>query len=106
MGSETPDAFPTDGEGPVRQVTLSAFHMSRFAVTNEQFAEFARKTKYRAEAERFGWSFVFRNHVPTHLRVAEMPGTPWWVRVDGADWAHPDGPARRCYRHNRKAVRS
>jgi formylglycine-generating enzyme required for sulfatase activity len=28
MGSETPDAFPTDGEGPVRHVTLSAFCIS------------------------------------------------------------------------------
>jgi len=25
-------------------------------------------------------------------RQAVMPGTPWWVRVDGADWAHPEGP--------------
>jgi hypothetical protein len=22
-----------------------------------------------------------------------MPGTPWWLRVDGADWSHPEGPA-------------
>jgi formylglycine-generating enzyme required for sulfatase activity len=28
MGSETQDAFPTDGEGPVRQVTLTAFYIS------------------------------------------------------------------------------
>ena len=92
MGSESPDAFPTDGEGPLRQVSLTAFYISKFAVTNEQFAEFVRKTGYRTEAERFGWSFVFRNHVPAPLRGAEMPGTPWWVRVDGADWAHPEGP--------------
>jgi formylglycine-generating enzyme required for sulfatase activity len=94
MGSESPEAFPTDGEGPVRQVTLSAFYISQFAVTNEQFAEFARKTAYRTEAERFGWSFVFRNHtVGQALPPANaMPGTPWWVRVDGADWSHPEGP--------------
>ena len=95
MGSESPEAFPTDGEGPVRQVTLSAFHISKFAVTNQQFAEFVRKTGYRTEAERFGWSFVFRNRI---LGLAAppagyaMPGTPWWVRVDGADWSHPEGP--------------
>ena len=92
MGSEAREAFATDGEGPVRQVSLTAFYISKFAVTNEQFAEFVRKTGYRTEAERFGWSFVFRNHVPQQLRVAEMPGTPWWVRVDAADWAHPEGP--------------
>ena len=93
MGSESPEAFPTDGEGPVRQVTLSPFHISRFAVTNEQFAEFARKTGYRTEAQRFGWSFVFRNHIPPPQRgPSAMPGAPWWVRVDGADWSHPEGP--------------
>jgi formylglycine-generating enzyme required for sulfatase activity len=92
MGSESPEAFPTDGEGPVRQVTLSPFYISKYAVTNRQFGEFARKTRYRTEAERFGWSFVFRNHVPEPLRGRAMPGTPWWVRVDGADWSHPEGP--------------
>jgi formylglycine-generating enzyme len=92
MGSESPEAFPTDGEGPIRQVTLSAFYISKFAVTNMQFAEFAGKTGYRTEAERFGWSFVFHAHVPSPERGAAMPGTPWWVRVDGADWAHPEGP--------------
>jgi formylglycine-generating enzyme len=92
MGSEFPHAFATDGEGPVRQVALSPFYISKFAVTNEQFAEFVRKTGYRTEAQRFGWSFVFRNHVPESFREAEMPGTPWWVRVNGADWQHPEGP--------------
>ena len=85
MGSEFPGAFPRDGEGPVRQVTLSPFRISKFAVTNEQFSRFVKKTEYRTEAERFGWSFVFRNHVPAALRAGEMPGTPWWVRVYGAD---------------------
>lgn len=92
MGSEAQDVFHCDGEGPVRQVTVGDFYISKFVVTNEQFAEFALKTGYRTEAERFGWSFVFRNHVPESQRVAEMPGTPWWVRVNRADWAHPEGP--------------
>jgi formylglycine-generating enzyme required for sulfatase activity len=92
MGSESAEAFPADGEGPVRQVTLSAFCISKFAVTNRQFAEFVHKTRHRTEAERFGWSFVFRSHVPAPVRGPAMPGTPWWVRVDGADWAHPEGP--------------
>ena len=92
MGSESPEAFPIDGEGPVRQVTLSPFYISKYAVTNELFAEFVRTTGYRTEAERFGWSFVFRNHVPEPRRGPAIPGTPWWVRVDGADWSHPEGP--------------
>ena len=56
MGSEDPEAFPTDGEGPVRQVTLSPFCISKYAVTNEQFAAFVRASGYRSEAQRFGWS--------------------------------------------------
>jgi formylglycine-generating enzyme required for sulfatase activity len=91
MGSEDPAVFPTDGEGPVREVTLSPFYISKFAVTNEQYARFARHTGYRTEAERFGWSFVFRNHVHEALRGAPMPGAPWWIRVDGADWSNPEG---------------
>ena len=91
MGDESPEAFPADGESPIRRVTLSAFYISQRAVTNEQFAEFARRTGYRTEAQRFGWSFVFRNHVQDELRGPVMPGTPWRVRVDGAEWSHPKG---------------
>jgi formylglycine-generating enzyme len=93
MGSESPEALPGDGEGPVRKVTLAPFYISKFAVTNEQFDEFVRRSSYRTEAERLGWSFVFRNHVPEALRGAAMPGTPWWVQVEGADWSHPEGPS-------------
>jgi len=92
MGSESPAAFPADGEGPVRRVTLSPFFISKYAVTNQQFAEFVCQTGYRTEAERGGWSFVFRNHVEERLLGPSPPGTPWWVRVDGADWSHPEGP--------------
>jgi formylglycine-generating enzyme required for sulfatase activity len=97
MGSEAPEAFACDGEGPERQVTLAGFHISKFAVTNARFAEFVANSGYRTEAERFGWSFVFRNHLsadglpPANAGYA-MPGAPWWVRVDGADWSHPEGP--------------
>jgi formylglycine-generating enzyme required for sulfatase activity len=62
MGSESPEAITTDSEGPVRTVTLAPFYISKYAVTNTQFAEFVRTTGYRTEASRHGWSFVFRNH--------------------------------------------
>jgi sulfatase modifying factor 1 len=91
MGSESPDAFAIDGEGPVREVVLDPFYISRFPVTNEQFAEFVTRTGYVTEAQHWRWSFVFRNHVPEARRGAALAATPWWVRVDGADWAHPEG---------------
>ena len=93
MGSEAPEAFAYDGEGPVREVMLDPFHISKYPVTNGQFAEFIARTGYVTEAQRWGWSFVFRNHVPEEHRGPALAATPWWVRVDGADWAHPEGPA-------------
>jgi formylglycine-generating enzyme len=92
MGSESPEAFAIDGEGPVRQVLLDPFYISRFPVTNVQFAEFVSRTGYVTEAQRWGWSFVFRNHVPEAHRGPAAAATPWWVRVDGADWLKPEGP--------------
>jgi len=92
MGSESPEAFASDGEGPVRQVLLDPFCISKFPVTNAQFAEFVSLTGYVTEAQRWGWSFVFRNHVPEAHRGPALSATPWWVRVDGADWLNPHGP--------------
>jgi sulfatase modifying factor 1 len=92
MGSEAPEAFAVDGEGPVRTVLLDPFHISKFPVTNAQFAEFVARTGYVTEAQRWGWSFVFHNHVPAPRRGQALPAAPWWVRVDGADWKHPEGP--------------
>ena len=40
MGSEDPKSFPSDGEGPVRKVTLSPFWIDATAVTNAAFARF------------------------------------------------------------------
>jgi formylglycine-generating enzyme required for sulfatase activity len=91
MGSEAPEAFAVDGEGPVREVVLDPFHISKYPVTNAQFAEFIARTGYVTEAQRWGWSFVFRNHVPEARRGPALAATPWWVRADGADWAHPRG---------------
>jgi formylglycine-generating enzyme required for sulfatase activity len=80
-----------DGEGPRRSVSLSAFALESVAVTNERFAEFVRDTRYKTEAERFGWSAVFRGLLDTDSSPA-FGQTPWWLRVDGASWSAPEGP--------------
>lgn len=36
--------FPGDGEGPVREVTVDPFSISRLAVTNAEFAAFVEVT--------------------------------------------------------------
>jgi len=96
MGADDEVGFPDDGEGPVREVTLSSFAIDRYSVTNQQFAEFIADTGYVTEAEQFGWSFVFALFVPKkllHRGVArKVPGLQWWYAVNDALWSQPEGP--------------
>ncbi|HEX4007088.1 MAG TPA: formylglycine-generating enzyme family protein [Acidobacteriaceae bacterium] len=96
MGTDFPEGFADDGEGPVRAVTLDPFRIDGFPVTNERFGEFVRAAGYRTDAERFGWSFVFRAHVPAARYVELVEDTvaaaPWWCKVPGACWQMPEGP--------------
>lgn len=96
MGAEDPEVWMADGEGPVREISLSPFWIDRTAVTNDQFAEFVEATGYVTEAERFGWSFVFHNQIPKghrkHVQLVSVQGTSWWARLDKADWRKPGGP--------------
>ncbi|HEX4214623.1 MAG TPA: formylglycine-generating enzyme family protein [Candidatus Dormibacteraeota bacterium] len=94
MGADDPDGIATDGEGPVREVTLSPFLIDPLVVTNAQFATFAKATGYGTDAERFGWSYVFFQFVPPELRrrCRSHPEAPWWLGVEGATWRCPEGP--------------
>ena len=92
-GSDDPWVYPSDGEGPVREVTVDSFWVDRFAVSNEDFAEFVEATGYATEAERFGWSFVFQGLLPDDFPPTQsVVQAPWWRKVDGSDWRHPEGP--------------
>ena len=93
MGSEDRDGFPADGEGPVRQVTLSSFWVDPVAVSNARFAAFVQATGHVTEAERYGWSFVFGGLLPDDFPPTRGAAqAPWWRQVFGADWRHPEGP--------------
>ncbi len=96
MGTETDEGFPADGEGPVREVMLDPFLIDAGPVTNDQFREFVNATGYTTEAERFGWSFVFRGHIPPErfdqLVDRQVPNLNWWCKVNGAAWRQPEGP--------------
>lgn len=48
-----------DGEGPVRIVYADSFMMDTKAVSNIEFSRFIKETKYKTDAERIGWSYVF-----------------------------------------------
>jgi formylglycine-generating enzyme required for sulfatase activity len=93
MGTDSAEGYPADGEGPVREVTLSAFWMDTLAVTNAQFGAFISATGYRTDAERFGWSFVFAGLLPGDFGPTRgAAAAPWWREVEGATWDHPEGP--------------
>jgi formylglycine-generating enzyme required for sulfatase activity len=96
MGSEARYSYAADGEGPVREVTVSEFQIDAYAVTNAQYAAFVAATDHRTDAEKYGWSYVFDDHIRAdarrHVLDGHIPGAPWWRGVAGADWRHPAGP--------------
>lgn len=92
VGTDRP-VIAEDGEGPRRAVSLRAFELETLAVTNLRFARFVAATGYATDAERYGWSPVFRALLPADAAHVPASGpTPWWVRVDGACWHRPEGP--------------
>lgn len=102
MGSSDLDGFRDDGEGPPRWVTVDSFHISPTVVTNRQFADFVRDTRYITDAERTGASFVFYCQLPAGGDASSLPaahGLPWWRLVAGAAWQRPEGPG--SYIHDR-----
>ena len=95
MGSEDPQAYPDDGEGPVRPARVEAFAISPTTVTVAEFARFVQATGHRTDAERHGDSLVFQGLLTPELREAAPapePSTPWWRQIPGAAWFAPEGP--------------
>lgn len=93
MGSDADEGEPSDGEAPVRTVTIRPFRIDAYAVTNERFEEFVADTGYVTEAEAAGWSFVFAGLLPDDFPDTRgVEAAPWWRAVDGAFWRTPEGP--------------
>lgn len=96
MGTDDDIGFPEDGEGPQRTVYIDEFAIDKYAVTNAEFYRFVKDTGYETEAEQYGWSFVFVNHLSEkdeqHM-VKSVETAPWWVAVRGAAWFQPEGPS-------------
>ena len=101
MGTDNEEAFPQDGEGPVREVTLARFWIDQCTVTNELFSRFVEETGYTTDAEKFGWSFVFWSHIPrerfNNLVVDTVAAAPWWCKVPGTSWKSPEGPGSHIH---------
>ncbi|MFD3658355.1 formylglycine-generating enzyme family protein [Streptomyces sp. NPDC058620] len=94
MGTDDPDGFPADGEGPVREAEVAPFRIAPTAVTNAQFATFVKATGHVTEAEHSGFSFVFAGLLADELAASSklVAAVPWWRAVPGATWRHPEGP--------------
>lgn len=95
MGTNEP-VFTTDLEGPMRNVTLKSFYLDKYEVSNQNFQSFIDNTGYKTEAENFGDSFIFEMLIPEAERhkYADVKAVqaPWWVKMPGATWNHPEGP--------------
>jgi sulfatase modifying factor 1 len=93
MGTNDPAGYPSDGEGPIRQIQVNPFWIDRCAVTNTQFSAFVETTRYVTEAEKYGWSFVFSGMLPDEAPLTRsVSAAPWWRQVEGASWNRPEGP--------------
>ena len=90
IGTDRPE-IKVDGEGPVRKLRLKPYGIAKRVTTNREFARFVAETGYVTEAERIGWSFVFRGL--QDLEEGSPSGElPWWNAVNGAAWKTPTGP--------------
>lgn len=91
----TAPVIPTDGEQIIRRARLRGFGLEAHCVSVARFATFVAETGYRTDAERIGWSYVFRGLL-SDPDAAEIIGgydkAGWWWAVKGADWLHPAGP--------------
>jgi len=97
IGYEGPEAWESDGEGPVRKVELDAYWMDACCVSNQQFAEFVEATGYISESEKFGWAYVFIGQLSKSKQrkmreTQTVQGLQWWYAVEGAYWRKPEGP--------------
>ena len=78
MGNED-GGYPSDGEGPVREVRVSPFAISATTVTTAEFAAFVESTGHVTTSERAGWSFVFAGHLPDDFEPTRgVVGAEWW----------------------------
>ncbi|XP_030752379.1 formylglycine-generating enzyme isoform X2 [Sitophilus oryzae] len=96
MGTNKP-MFVSDMEGPARNISIKKdFYLDIFEVSNENFYDFVRMTGYKSEAEIFGDSFIFEMSLAENQRDSyedvRAVGAPWWIKLKGVTWKHPEGP--------------
>jgi len=91
-------------EAPPHKVSVGAFWMDQFAVTNADFRRFVEATGHVTLVERPADPALYPGAKPELLvpasivfykppqRVDLRNPFNWWIYVPGADWRHPFGP--------------
>jgi len=91
-------------EAPVHRVMVKGFWINKFAVTNQQFAQFVEETGHVTSAERPPNPDDYPGAKPEMLQPASVvflkPAARvdlrnqynWWFYIAGADWRHPEVP--------------
>ena len=89
---------------PIHRVYVDGFYMDKTDVTNAQFAEFVKATRYVTVAERTPRAEDFPGAPPENLVAGGVVFSPpdhavplnnhlqWWSYVKEANWRHPSGP--------------
>ncbi|XP_071508149.1 inactive C-alpha-formylglycine-generating enzyme 2-like [Diadema antillarum] len=83
-----------DGESVQRKVSVKPFKINKYPITNAAFRKFIRAKKYKTDAEKYTWSFVFDAFVSEEIKQQieqRLPGAPWWIPVEQAHWRKPEG---------------
>ena len=94
MGNDSGDACAGRRRRPRTARTLGAYAIAPATVTNREFADFVRATRYVTDAEQAGSSFVFylQSRHPAAVGATDVRGLPWWLPVADACWQRPEGP--------------
>jgi sulfatase modifying factor 1 len=100
MGSDT--HYPE--ESPAHEVTVDAFWIDVFTVTNAEFRRFVEATGHVTLAERPADPSMYPGALPEMLAPSSVvfrktrgpvdlrDPYQWWHYMCGADWQHPRGP--------------
>jgi sulfatase modifying factor 1 len=113
QGAISKDSYALAHEKPSHKVALDGFFMDITEVTNAQFAQFVKETKYVTIAERqVDWEelkkqlpqgtqkpadSILQPGTMTFMKCHETPSnledySQWWSWTIGANWKHPKGP--------------
>ena len=113
QGAKVSDNYAMAREKPAHKVTVDSFFIDITEVTNKQFKEFVKETKYITVAEReIDWEIMKKQLPPDTPKPHDSilrPGSlifnkkvnavvnmnnysQWWTWKIGANWRHPSGP--------------